>query len=729
MRSSTLPAGTYGRRPARWLALALAYALALLAIAVVLATRVPWLGLRLAPVPDGGVQVLASRGPAAVVPAGVRLVSIADATRPDHPLALQADDLLEEPDVFHTYEAMDAFFARQGRIAGLLAQPALTVRWTDAGGREGEATVRPGERPLSDLPPLFAFQALVSIAGCLIACWVWALRPRDWGARLFGLTGLLFPVFVLPAAVYGTRELAIPAEWFARLSASNHLGAFAFGAAFGAIFLMHPRALSAPRHLVWPFLGFGLWGVADVMRWAPDVDWGTRYLVLAELLLACTAAGWQWRASRGQPVERAALRWFIVSLLLGSGLFIGLMVLTLALGLVQPLPQGYAFGFFLLIYIGIALGLRRYRLFDLDRWAYRMLLWLGGALAVLGLDAAFVLLLDWSDATALGAALWIAALLWFPLRQWLWLRWARRPQPSVDALMPEITRLSLQADPEARERLWDALLRRLHDPLEIVEAPGDGQTLPQIMDDGLGLRVPACAGMPARLLRQPGSGSRLFSTADADFAAALVVLLGRAAGVHQAHAEGVEEERRRVARDLHDDVGARLLMLIHRAPTIDLADLARGAMDDLRTVLAALDARPGPLAEAIADWRAEASARCEAASVVLDWENAVADGDRRLEPRQRSVIERLLREGLTNALKHAEPRRIAVRIDQRGDQVGIRIADDGAAVDPTRWVEGRGLRGMRQRLAAWGGSLALTPLEGGGLAVEIRLDLAGGAGG
>lgn len=725
MLASTPPAGTYGRRPARWLALALAYGLVLFALAVMLATRVPWLGLRLAPVPDGGVQVLASRGPAATVPGGVRLVSIADATRPGEALALRADDLLEEPDVFHTYEAMDAFFARQGMIADLLVQPVLTVRWMDGEGREGAATVRPGERPFGSLPPLFFFQALVSIAGCLIACWVWALRPREWGARLFGLTGLLFPIFVLPAAVYGTRELAIPAEWFARLSAGNHLGAFAFGAAFGAIFLMHPRVLIAPRHLAWPFLGFGLWGVADVMRWAPDVDWGTRYLVLAELLLACTAAGWQWRASRGQPVERAALRWFIVSLLLGSGLFIGLMVLTLALGLVQPLPQGYAFGFFLLIYIGIALGLRRYRLFDLDRWAYRMLLWLGGALAVLGLDAVFVLLLDWSDATALGAALWLAALLWFPLRQWLWLRWASRPQPSLDALMPEITRLSLQADPAARERLWDALLRRLHDPLEILAAPGDGPALPQIVDDGLGLQLPASAGMPARLLRHPGRGSRLFSTVDADFAAALVVLLGRAAGVHQAHAQGVEEERRRVARDLHDDVGARLLMLIHRAPTIDLADLARGAMDDLRTVLAALDARPGPLTEAVADWRAEASARCEAASVALDWENAIADGDRRLEPRQRSLIERLLREGLTNALKHAEPRRIAVRIDQRGDEVGIRIADDGAAVDPVRWVEGRGLRGMRQRLAAWGGSLSMSQGEHGGVTLQMRLSLAG----
>jgi len=340
-----------------------------------------------------------------------------------------------------------------------------------------------------------------------------------------------------------------------------------------------------------------------------------------------------------------------------------------------------------------------------------------------------VLLLDWSGATALGAALWIAALAWFPLRQWLWLRLARRPQPSLDALMPEITRLSLQADPAAREQRWDALLRRLHDPLEIIEAPADGEAMPRILDDGLGLKLPACAGMPARVLRLPGSGSRLFSTADADFAASLVVLLGRAAGVHQAHAQGVEDERRRVARDLHDDVGARLLMLIHRAPSVDLADLARGAMDDLRTVLAALDARPAPLAEAIADWRAEASARCEAALVALVWENAVADGDRRLDPRQRSVIERLLREGLTNALKHAEPRQIAVRIDQTGDEVGIRIVDDGGTVEPARWVEGRGLRGMRQRLAAWGGSLALTPVDGGGAALQMRLNLAseGGA--
>jgi signal transduction histidine kinase len=717
---------TFGRRPARWLVLALVYALTLLVAAMLLATDTPWLGLRLAPTGEGHVRVLASSGPASAVAPGVRLVAIADPARPADTMVLEASDLLEEPDVFHTYEAMDAFFRRQGQIADLLARPALALRWLDAQGREGESVVRPGLRPVSDLPLLFAFQALVSIAGCLIACWVWALRPRDWGARLFGFTGLLFPVFVLPAAVYGTRELAIPAERFALLSATNHLGAFVFGAAFGAIFLAYPRLLVAPRRLAWLFVVFGLWGVADVMRWAPDVDWGTRYLVLTELLVACAAAGWQWRASRGQPVERAALRWFIVSLLLGTGLFIGLMVLTLALGMVPPLPQGYAFGFFLLIYVGIALGLRRYRLFDLDRWAYRMLLWLGGALVVLGLDTLFVLLLGWSEATALGASLWLAALAWFPLRQWLWLRLARRPQPGLDALMPEITRLSLQADPVERERLWDALLRRLHDPLESVRARDTADPEPRILDDGLALRVPGCAGMPPRILRHPGSGTRLFSSADAAFAGALAVLLGRAAGVHQAHAQGVEEERRRVARDLHDDVGARLLMLIHRAPTVDLADLARGAMDDLRTVLAALDARPGPLAEAIADWRAEASARCEAASVALVWENAVADGERRLDPRQRSVIERLLREGLTNALKHAEPRQVAVRIEQAGDEVGIQIVDDGVAVDPGRWVEGRGLRGMRQRLAAWGGSLSLQPGTAGGASLRIRLNLASG---
>ena len=150
-----------------------------------------------------------------------------------------------------------------------------------------------------------------------------------------------------------------------------------------AIFMVHPRPLSSSMRPAWlaaPFALFFLWWWADLRHIVPGPDQGMRLLVITEMLLAIVLAAVQWRRSRGDALNRASLRWLSLSLLVGSGLFITLIVATTALGWLPPMPQGYAFGFFLFIYIGIALGLRRYRLFELDEWAYRMLLWVGGAL-------------------------------------------------------------------------------------------------------------------------------------------------------------------------------------------------------------------------------------------------------------------------------------------------------------------------------------------------------------
>ena len=52
----------------------------------------------------------------------------------------------------------------------------------------------------------------MGVIGCLLAAWVWALRPRDWGARMFAATGLMLMVSAFAAAVYSSRELALPAH-------------------------------------------------------------------------------------------------------------------------------------------------------------------------------------------------------------------------------------------------------------------------------------------------------------------------------------------------------------------------------------------------------------------------------------------------------------------------------------------------------------------------------------
>jgi len=709
--------------PARRLILVLGFNLLAVALAIGLALRPAWLGLSL--VADvngnGSVSVLAAEGPAAGIPAGARLLSLR-VSESDKAVEVSAADLLEEPDVVANYVEMDAFFARQSELAVVLNSPVVWVEWR-LGDQAAELTsVTPIKRPLSALPGLFWFQLAVSVAGCLIAGWVWALQPRDWGARMFAVTGISFPVFAISAAIYSTRELAIDGHLFASLSAVNHFGAMMFGAALVGIFLSYPKPMLRPRYLAALFVFYTLWWLIEALRLAPDLDWGHRFGVMSEMLLALLLGIVQWRRSKSEPANRAALRWFILSLLLGSGLFILSTVVTVSLGWLPPLPQGYAFGFFLFIYLGIGLGLSRYRLFELDVWAYRLLIWLGGALAVVGLDALLMLSLNWSGKTALATSLWVVGFVYLPLRHWLWQRFTQSPRVQLHELMPDVVRIAFQSSQSEREALWDVLLKRLYNPLELQMATKSYSDA-HLDEAGLALAVPDCAGVGARYLRYPDSGGRLFSPRDATFVDALIQLMNQAESGREAHERGAIEERRRIARDMHDDVGARLLMLIHHAHTPAMAELARAAMNDLRAALAALDANPVPITEALADWRAEATSRCEAANVELAWSTDIEQPNRLLSSRQKFLLERALRESLSNALKHAQPTWIDIHLNQRDQALELNLLNDGQLTSADDWQEGRGLRGMRQRLAEYGGRLEIQGRSEGGAHVSIYLPL------
>jgi len=715
----------YAHPPSLRLFIALGYCLGATLLAVALARQLPWLGLELAPGPQQQVHVVRSQAPSPPLPVGAQLLALGLPGSPAMPV--QAQDLIEDPDALASYAQMDDFFDRQGRLARVLQSPVVAVSWRATPGAEPVLTyVSPQRRPLRSLPAVFWFQAAVSTLGCLIACWVWALRPRDWGATLFGVTGLCFPLFAMPAAVYSSRELALPQGLFSTLSAINLYGAALFGAALVGIFLVHPRPLVRPAWLALPLAGFSLWWWADLLRLPPSPDLGMRLAVMIEMLLAAALAGVQWRRTRGDALGRAALRWLSLSMLVGSGLFITLVIATTALGWLPAVPQGYAFGFFLFIYVGIALGLRRHRLFELDEWALRMLLWVGGALALVAVDAALIALLDWSSTAALGVSLWLCGVLYFPARQWLWQRLAPDPRQRIQDAMPDVVRIALQPSRARQESLWDDLLRRLYAPLDLQSSGPQEPGGVQVRDDGLALQVPACGGMQGRLMRYPAQGRRLFSSKDITFLDALCQLMDQARAGRTAYELGAREERQRIARDMHDDVGARLLMLIHRASSPELAELARAAMHDLRTALHTMDVCDAPLADALGDWRAEAEARCEAAGADLHWstDDPASARELLLPARHRAALERVLREGLSNALRHARPRRVSVTIALRpGDVLDIQLRHDGDVGEPGNWPAGRGLSGMRQRLIPYDGQLHIRQAQDGWAELSIRLPL------
>ncbi|NVO06069.1 MAG: hypothetical protein HXX19_09155, partial [Rhodoferax sp.] len=308
-------------RPVRTL-LWIAFAGLLTCLAAVwFAVQQPWLGLVLAADEEPGLRVVQSspQGPGRPLAQARRLLQL---SAPDGsaPLDLQAIDKTGDPDELLDYAQVAQFTARQSQMMALLRQPVVQLTWLDAMGQEHRTQVSPAQRPLTDLPFLFWFEMACALGGLLISAWVFALRAEDRSARFFALTGLCMFVAILVQSLYQNRELAIAA--MARLDALNHFSVFAFGCALVNLFLCYPHRRVPTRYLVLPWALTLPWWLLDAWQLWPDQNWGVNMPLVLYLLVATVLAVQRWRQSRQQPLERAALRWFLLSFLLACWLFV-----------------------------------------------------------------------------------------------------------------------------------------------------------------------------------------------------------------------------------------------------------------------------------------------------------------------------------------------------------------------------------------------------------------------
>lgn len=186
----------------------------------------------------------------------------------------------------------------------------------------------------------------------------------------------------------------------------------------------------------------------------------------------------------------------------------------------------------------------------------------------------------------------------------------------------------------------------------------------------------------------------------------------------------VAEERERIYRDLHDDVGAKLLSLVYRSATPADADLARSALQDLRDVVSRTGADSFELADVVADWRAECEKRLADAGIALDWQQMGDLDALRLTRPQALDLGRILREAVSNVIRHAGARRVTVALERRDGRLNLAVCDDGrGCADGPELRSGRGLRNMEARTARLGGSLSRSKPAAGGCCITVGLPL------
>jgi signal transduction histidine kinase len=206
-----------------------------------------------------------------------------------------------------------------------------------------------------------------------------------------------------------------------------------------------------------------------------------------------------------------------------------------------------------------------------------------------------------------------------------------------------------------------------------------------------------------------------------------------------------EDERRRLARDLHDQFGQQLTALrlklesLKRSPGLPTAQQA--TVNELQSILQRLDTDVDFLAWELRPLALDDLGLAAALSnYVKEWSehfeipvnfHSTGMADRRLQPGLESNLYRIAQEALNNCARHSGCSQASVILEARDEQVALIVEDNGTGFDSQETGEvsrQMGLLGMRERAALMGGSFEIESSPTDGTTIFVRAPLAGESG-
>ena len=610
-------------------------------------------------------------------------------------------DIVDDPDHLASYAEYNAFFSRQQALWESIASPLFTAIMSDGEKIELTSASYPGP---TVLPADFWWLLFFGGVSFLLGVTVWSMRPGDPVTRVLAISGMGFMVGAYSCAIYMSRELAMPSNLFFSLAAANHLGIMVFAYAANLFFWYYPIKLGKGS-AAWVIFLFGvaaLW-LNETLQWLtwPAHAYYAHFVVAYSLLVLF--AFLQWRKSRSAPLERSMLKWLLVTILLSLGFTIALFYLPIILTgesiASTVLTFGSVFGF----YLGIVISNIRFQQFDMEHWWLRAWQWLIFILIVLVSDSLFVYFLHLTGTTSISLAI-SAGSVYLMIRQWFWGRFSGNSSRAMDRALPHLLdALVLKQHKIPPDQQWRNLVERVFNPLKVKVVSDKCDTV-NIKQRGMTLQIPSLDGLATIDAFCCDQGKRLFVFSDVNLANRLLELMRHSRDIFAAHEKGAQDERHRIQRDLHDDVAARLLSLLHQTREPMISRVASNALRGLRDVIHLLGAEEAVLEDVMTDIEAGAREQLTGLGVRFEWLSPDKWPAVMLSSQQHINLRRIAREAIANALKHAQPENVIMEIELVDGELCFRISNDGTKTEPSSWIAGRGLNNIKSRVSEVGGS-------------------------
>ena len=187
-----------------------------------------------------------------------------------------------------------------------------------------------------------------------------------------------------------------------------------------------------------------------------------------------------------------------------------------------------------------------------------------------------------------------------------------------------------------------------------------------------------------------------------------------------------ERERKRIAADLHDDLGAKLLTIVHTSESDRISTLAREALEEMRLSVRGLTGKPVHLLDALGDWRAEVVSRLGQANIKAEWRVPSEDLTHTLPARAYVQTTRILREAVSNMIKHSGATHCTVNCAVVGTDFQVMIQDNGQGISlelDGRLDRGHGMASMKSRAKQMHGQCLVESGPGWGTVIRLTIPL------
>lgn len=590
------------------------------------------------------------------------------------------------------------------RIDALLAQP--VVRLSFANGATLEQ--RPQPRGFGGLPAIYWLLSAVSLLLYLVAMVVLMAKPNGRNL-LYALMSLCQAGNLVFIAVESALDLALPAP-FPRLDMTLRMTFdLVTAAAIVNAACVHPRRLPGAGWIAlagWAFAAL-LLGLAGAGR-LDQAWWWTQASVTGYGLMTILLMSWSYRIEP-HPFATVLRRFGIVTV-------VTWLLLTFALAAAVGTPgvqHNIASIGPMIWYVFFASLLLLVPFLSRSQQIMREFSLLAAVSTVAtSLDLLFVAVFSLGQFASLTLSLFVSLAVYSGARQWILNQLLGSSMLTTERMFEQLYRIAreVEAHPERTAALLSQLLRELFEPMEVMVVDRSLSNA-RVAGDGSTLLVPVPVltgavegGGGAIAIRFALRGRRLFVSDDARLTDRIVEQLRRAVAFDKAVEQGRSEERMRLAQDLHDDIGARLLTLMYKAQSPEMEEYVRHTLQDLKTLTRGLAAPNHRLSHAAAEWKADLTQRLTAAHVELQW-TFEFDQDVLLSVVHWSALTRVLRELVSNTIAHARATRVEVEFSLANDLLDLSVVDNGVGRNPRAWSHGLGLGGVRKRVKQLGGEV------------------------